>query len=621
MATGQPENVLRQVRRAVLLRDGGGMTDGQLLDRFVSRRDEAEAAFTALVRRHGPMVLGVCRRILHNVQDAEDAFQATFLVLVGKAATIARPELLGNWLYGVAYRTALDARAAARRRRERQVDSMPEPEARGDKDDWRELWPILDRELNRLPDKYRLAVVLCDLESRTRSDVAGQLGVPVGTLSGRLTTARRLLAKRLTRHGVSLSIASLASALSGGEALASVSAGLVSLTVSTASAIALGQVTATAASANAARLAKGVLKVMHPKKLKLALAILVAFGILAGAGLVMVPNKEDVRPAGVTRVLNLGAGQRGRRVAWSPDGKTLVVVTKLEKTIMGIQYNRKGSSIQLWDFETGETQVLAEDKEAGLAFQHVRFSEDGSSIIATATEAFRPSPTTIQIHDVIKVWDAKTKALKRTVWANGNLYGLALSPDGKRAAGRDPATNSIEVWNIETGTLVQTLKSGKVTPPSVAFMRDGKSLLVWTPGADSPGGVNQWDCATGKSKEILKQARIFAPVAFSADGTLLACNAGDGSVKVWDIEKRETIASLIGNPSGFRDLAFAPDGKTLAVAGPDGQVRLWTLPSGELQETLKGHRAEVYAVAFAPDGKTLASASQDLTVRLWPMSK
>src|SRR5262249_46317585 len=151
MPTDQRSDVLRQLRRAALLRDGGGMTDGQLLERFVTRRDEA--AFEALVRRHGPMVLGVCRRRLRNPHDAEAAFQATFLVLVRKAASISQRELLGNWLYGVAYRTALDARAAAARRRvrEKQVSEMPEPQTAEHADVWRDLRRLLDQELNRLP--------------------------------------------------------------------------------------------------------------------------------------------------------------------------------------------------------------------------------------------------------------------------------------------------------------------------------------------------------------------------------------------------------------------------------------------------------------------------------------
>ena len=228
MATGQPHDVLRQLRRAALLRDGGGMTDGQLLECFVERRDEA--AFEALVRRHGPMVLGVCRRVLRHPQDAEDAFQAAFLVLVRRAASIGQRELLGNWLYGVAYRTALDARAAAARRRvlERQVSPMPEPQATDAADAGRELRPLLDQELSRLPEKYRVPVVLCDLEGRTRRDVARQLGIPAGTLSGRLTAARQMLARRLARRGgLALSAAPLTAALSQGAVSACVPAPLV----------------------------------------------------------------------------------------------------------------------------------------------------------------------------------------------------------------------------------------------------------------------------------------------------------------------------------------------------------------------------------------------------------
>src|SRR5882672_8548401 len=140
MATSQMSEVIRHLGRAVLLREGAGLTDGQLLGDYLSRRDEA--ALAALVWRHGPMVWGVCRRVLHNHHDAEDAFQATFLVLVRKAASIAAPELLANWLYGVAHQTALKARAttAKRKARERQVTQMPEP-AVTEQDNWNELQP------------------------------------------------------------------------------------------------------------------------------------------------------------------------------------------------------------------------------------------------------------------------------------------------------------------------------------------------------------------------------------------------------------------------------------------------------------------------------------------------
>src|SRR5271166_659097 len=192
MATRQINGVIRHLRS--ILRDGAGLTDGQLLEDYISRRDEA--AFAALVRRYGPMVWGVCRRVLRNSHDAEDAFQATFLVLVRKAASIASRELLANWLYGVAHQTAMKARATAAKRmaRERQVTEMPEPEA-VPQDLWHDLQPLLDQELSRLPDKYRIAIVLCDLEGKTRKATARQLGLPEGTVAGRLTRGRALLAK------------------------------------------------------------------------------------------------------------------------------------------------------------------------------------------------------------------------------------------------------------------------------------------------------------------------------------------------------------------------------------------------------------------------------------------
>src|SRR5262245_59225103 len=142
MTTGPLSGVIRHVRRAALLPDGRGMTDGQLLQCFITHRDEA--AFAALVRRHGPMVLGVCCRVLDNHHAAEDAFQVTFLVLARKATSIGQRELLGHWLYGAAYRAALEPKAARRRVKERQVSAMPETEAPAQPDVSLDLRPVLD---------------------------------------------------------------------------------------------------------------------------------------------------------------------------------------------------------------------------------------------------------------------------------------------------------------------------------------------------------------------------------------------------------------------------------------------------------------------------------------------
>jgi len=174
----------------------GEPTDRQLLRQFADRQDPS--AFATLIQRHGPVVLGVCRRVLNHEQEAEDAFQATFLVLVRKAGSLERPELLGNWLYGVAYRTAQKARArlARRRHHERSVPPMAISEPESDLF-WQDLRGLLDDELRQLPPKYRLPLVLCYLEGMTNHQAAQRLGWPVGSMSYRLARGRQMLRQRL----------------------------------------------------------------------------------------------------------------------------------------------------------------------------------------------------------------------------------------------------------------------------------------------------------------------------------------------------------------------------------------------------------------------------------------
>lgn len=290
MATSQLSEVISNLRRTFLQRDEAGLTDAQLLERFISRRDEA--ALAALVKRHGPMVWGVCRRVLGNYHDAEDAFQATFLILVRKAASIASPKLLANWLYGVAHQTALKARATAakRRARERQVTKMPEPAAT-EPDMWNDVQPLLDQELSRLPDKYRVAIVLCDLEGKTRKEAARQLGLPEGTLAARVARGRVLLAKRLARHGLAVSGGALGMMLLQNGASAGVPSLVVSGTIKAANLFAAGQTAAAGLiSAKAAALTEGVLKSMLLSKLKVAVALLLAIGAL-GIGASALPDR------------------------------------------------------------------------------------------------------------------------------------------------------------------------------------------------------------------------------------------------------------------------------------------------------------------------------------------
>jgi RNA polymerase sigma factor (sigma-70 family) len=287
-AKDRMDNLIDCLRKRVLAGGEPDLTDGQLLGDYLSRRDEAAVA--ALVRRHGPMVWGVCRRVLQNHHDAEDAFQATFLVLARKAASILPREMVGNWLYGVAQQTALKARAtrAKRQARERQVKEMPEPAALPEPDRWPNLEHLLDQELSRLPDKYRVVLVLCDLGDKTRKEAARQLQIPEGTLSSRLTTARMMLAKRLARHGLALSGGTLAAVLSQQAAAACVPPSLVSSTIKVTSLFAAGRAVATGViSAEVAALTEGVLKAMMLTKLKTAtVGLLLVAALSSGAGLI-----------------------------------------------------------------------------------------------------------------------------------------------------------------------------------------------------------------------------------------------------------------------------------------------------------------------------------------------
>src|SRR5947209_2361714 len=207
------KNVVRYLRKITFREGGDSFTDGDLLEAFLTRRDEA--AFEALLRRHGPMVLGVCRRVLDDADSADDAFQATFLVLARKAESIRKRPSVGSWLFGVAFRTALKARASAVRRRIHERAIM-HPATTDPREEivWRELRPLLDAEMDRLPEKYRAPLVLCYLEGKTNEEAARELGWTKGTVSGRLARARDVLRQRLVRRGLDLTAGALAAVLS-----------------------------------------------------------------------------------------------------------------------------------------------------------------------------------------------------------------------------------------------------------------------------------------------------------------------------------------------------------------------------------------------------------------------
>lgn len=263
--------------------DGPGMTDGELLARFLSSRDDD--ALAALVRRHAAMVWGVCCRLLRNHHDAEDAFQATFLVLVRKAADVPR-QAVANWIYGVARQTAvrLRATAAKRGRRETQVVNMPEPTVAQVRE--ADLPSVLDEELGRLPDHYTGVIILCDLESMTRKEAARQLGIPEGSVASRLARARLMLAKRLSQRGVVFSGGSVTAVLSAGSASASAPPALVASTIQAASLLAAGQA-AGVISAKVTALTEGMVKAMFVTKIKsVSTVMLVVAAFASAAGLI-----------------------------------------------------------------------------------------------------------------------------------------------------------------------------------------------------------------------------------------------------------------------------------------------------------------------------------------------
>jgi RNA polymerase sigma factor (sigma-70 family) len=409
-------DVIGHFRKAVLLRDAAGLTDGQLLECFLLRRDEP--AFAALVRRHGPMVMGVCRRVLGNLHDAEDAFQATFLVLARKAASVRSREVVAHWLYGVAYRTALKARATAARRRarEHQVNDMAQRDVPPD-DGWRDLLPLLDQELARLPERYRVAVVLCDLEGVTRREAARRLNLPVGTLSSRLTRARQLLAKRVSRFGLAVSGGALAVALSEKTTAAAVTGALAAATTKAAALLVAGRaLTAGAVPARVLALTEGVIKTMLLMKLRAVVAVAVV--VCVGAGVVGLAYQTGAAEAKPTAGAPAAAGQ-----ATSDDLEALrLEVEALRKSLQATRERVRALE--------GQVQALGGKDGA-------RSGVDGAG---AGAEAVKPA---VEAHDVAPKlrWDVEVFHYPPLVLvddpraqAEAALKKLEEHPDDKEAA-------------------------------------------------------------------------------------------------------------------------------------------------------------------------------------------
>jgi RNA polymerase sigma factor (sigma-70 family) len=625
MPTRPQHGLLSRLRRT-LYGDGGGRTDGQLLEAFV--RGGEEAAFEALLRRHGPMVLGVCRRVLGNDADAEDAFQATFFVLFRKAAALRRTGPLGNWLYGVAHRTALGARSARVKRRAkeeaRRTMAVPQPPA---EDTWREVQAVLDQELSRLPEYYRVPIVLCDLEGKSRKDAAHQLGWPIGTVSGRLARGRVLLARRLARHGLAVSGGALAVALKTHATVACVPR---PLHLATLEAVAAGVVPD-----RVAALARGVFQAMLLTKLKIAtvcLLGLVALGLVVcrvlagpaspaagGAG----PEPQGgapARPAAQDGVKVVKIGNRVNSVAYCHDGRSLAVILWNGAPNLDTQT----SSVVLWDLQKGKAEkTLEQFGEGRLQFRHLASSRDGTAVAASATEVGKVN------YGAVRAWEARTGKLVGTFELGNQVDGaVALSADGKKVAGGTCITGNGEltVWDVASAKVLQRLEADRMEYFAAAFSEDGKWVAAGGrhgTGLDKTNKVVVWDVTTGKVKHEWHDptmAGAVVAVAFSPDGKELAAGGvNDATVRVWDV-KTGKVNHLL-NAHEVQGLAYSPDGRTLATAGNDHKVILWDVGKENARATLQGHGHIVMGIAFAPDGRTLASGGLDATLRFWPVKK
>jgi RNA polymerase sigma factor (sigma-70 family) len=650
MSETQLAPVLRHIRRLAGCRGGADPTDAQLLQRFVARRDEA--AFTELVERHGRLVWGVCRQVLRHQQDAEDAFQAAFLVLARQAASVRKGEAVAGWLYRVAYRTAtrMGARMSRARKQERQaVAGRPgDPHAELA---WRELQEVLQEELARLPEKYRAPFVLCCLEGKSGAEAARSLGWKEGTVTGRLTVARQRLREALARRGVALPAALCGTALFfDGSGLP---AALPAATARGAAAFAAGRAATT--SGEAVDLARGVLKAMSATRLKLGAALVAGLALLtAGAGLAAhrpeapplaqsapdggpkeagkpQPPKEPVDahgdplpPGALARLgtVRFRSGDAGHFFAFSPDGNRLALgPTDLDH-----------NAVRLCDPATGrEVRVLRGERPDW--FSCLAFSPDGKAL-AAAGYTWDERGRRISL---VALWDPATGKL-RTRWLGRQdkemIRCLAFSPDGKTVATggmevfKAAAPQPVRLWDVATGKEIRRLDGHQGAIGALAFSGDGKTLasVRWAHTFPvKPNSVRLWEVATGKESRRLEglggpvQALAVAPV-----GRTLATGGDGGVVRLWDLDTGKERRQIPGHKGPVRALAFSPDGKTLAVGADSSYggpaLRLWDAAAGKELPRLPEQPFHVEALAFTPDGKRLAASGyRDHTIHLWDL--
>jgi RNA polymerase sigma factor (sigma-70 family) len=542
------------------------LPDGQLLERYVREGDEA--AFAALVQRYGSLVLGVCQRVLRDSHAAEDAFQATFLVLVRKASSLDRRGPIGNWIYTVAYRTAVKARANAARRRIRETRALPMPaEQPMDSAAWQELRPLLDEEINRLPEKYRAPLVLCYLQGKTNEQAAHELGWPTGSMSRRLAHGRELLRKRLVGRGVVLSGVLLGTLLTS-NASAAVPGTLAATTVKAAMVFKGTSVVSSAVlSPGVVALAEETLKALVVPKLKVAASVLMS-------------------------LFPIGMILSGVVFTWE-------VLPEIKKATGNGEWHATVSQ-NIWQLDTNlydrstPVNVLAA-------------APDGVTIAAAGE---RPDCT-------IQLWDLPTRRVRRLLPGHtDSVTALAFSPDNRLLASGSQ-DRLIRLWDLTVDDGRSTILDGHdkgVT--ALAFLPTNEKILA---SAGIDGTVKLWDIVTGRCLATLsdRPGPIFA-LSAAPDGKTLASGGLDGIVRIWDIANRKVLHRLTrGHSDKISAVCFSPNGRLLASASWDGTARIWDPASAQQRAVLVGHSGPVLCLGFSPDGTLLASGGQDETVRIW----
>jgi RNA polymerase sigma factor (sigma-70 family) len=602
-----PATLLRHLRRLAAPAPLTPDADAVLLGRFV--RDRDEGAFAALVRRHGPMVRRVCRRVLADPGLADDAFQATFLVLARRAAAVRSREALASWLHGVAYRVARKARAAGARRQLREVtapgvdppDPRPDPLAEVSA---REVLTVVDEEVQRLPEAYRLPVILCCMEGQSREEAARVLGWTPGSVKGRLERGRARLHARLVRRGLTLSAALAAVEASRGGAPAGVPGTLADETARAALACAAGRGAAGAmVSERVVLLAEAGLRATPVGKVALAALLLAAGLVLAGTGAVALqlraakpPEREHQREP---EALPKGAADL------APQAQGQAHTDRFDDPLPPGAIARLGTN--RWNHS------LRAD-----GFGVVTISPDGATVASTSGPPWGA-----------RLWETDTGRSLGWLKPDLDVRAALFTPDGKTLLTASPRKRvppsaggcrwDIQHWEAGTGKLqrraeisVSGVMHDFVEFEFPQFSRDGKFFLAKERHSGESKKVVLWDAATGKQHAAVEQkTTAWNPLAVSPDGSVLAVAGQDDRLYLHQLPDGRLLHALPragemrGN--GHYAPAFSPDGKTLVTSGPRSLL-LWDVAGGKLRNEVKDLRG---VAAFSPDGKHLACGGRD----------